>query len=395
MADKYTILQVSTNMKYTLSLVEPIRSSNRPSLCKSKKLAALGFMMVCLLYRPSYIPFLVVWRSAELVSQGLLYLSGRERSSMTNRDRKNHPERPFKGVDESVTRPDEPIYEGPTNDTSPSFIYMTLCRSNWGYGCPSPTSTFFPLYWTCQPAMSVTVEKEDLEEWELEFVKELQRLLILSYADLIKKAHREQLVSTEDALARPPTPPMVVLDSSISSLAEAATGPKPIVKKWAQEVRRKTASCAVAAVSAFASNLDEDWAAVLASNPSNSSDWAPNYPLADVVDKHLAVISDLTKVGTLGISSVFQALQNYVGYSLMLSQAIERKFGSLEVRNMELAKTIEKSHESNSELTALLDDVEEKLNCYQESTENFQDQLKATMCQSKDHLLAKQESNRV
>ncbi|RDX93891.1 hypothetical protein CR513_23794, partial [Mucuna pruriens] len=294
----------------------------------------------------------------------------------------------------------------------------------------SSSNPLFPFHWTCQPTVSKTVEEEDLEEWELEFVKKLQRLPTLPCADLIKKelkalreivvsrspnlviapllapstqattlspalalpaqpiveAHTEQLLSTKDALTWPPTPPTVILDSPTDSPVEAAPILEPVVKKRAQEVadsqdrqvRTKTASHIVAVVGAFASNPLEDWAAVLANRPSNPSVWAPNYPLANA--------------GTLGISGVFQALQNYVGYSLVLSRATKRKFKSLEARNKGMAKTIEKSHEDNLKLVATLHDVEEKINCYKESTENLHDQLKVAVCQAKDHVLAKQES---
>ncbi|RDY03011.1 hypothetical protein CR513_13461, partial [Mucuna pruriens] len=155
----------------------------------------------------------------------------------------------------------------------------------------------------------------------------------------IVEVHTEQAVPANDASTRPPTPLMVVLDSPIDSPVET----------------------------------------------TSSLELASNYPLVDVVNNHLAICFDLTKAGMLGISGVFQALQNYVGYSLVFSHAVERKFGSLEAHNKEMAKTIEKSIEDNLKLAISLHDVEEKLNCYRKFTENLQDQLKVAVYQAKDH----------
>ncbi|RDX82667.1 hypothetical protein CR513_36520, partial [Mucuna pruriens] len=47
---------------------------------------------------------------------------------------------------------------------------------------------FFPLYWTSQPAVSVTVIEKDMEKWESEFIEELNDLPILSCAEIIKGA---------------------------------------------------------------------------------------------------------------------------------------------------------------------------------------------------------------
>ncbi|RDX71249.1 hypothetical protein CR513_49432, partial [Mucuna pruriens] len=49
---------------------------------------------------------------------------------------------------------------------------------------------FFPLSWTHQPAVSVTVRRKDLEEWEDAFVRELEELPLLPSADIIKGVGR-------------------------------------------------------------------------------------------------------------------------------------------------------------------------------------------------------------
>ncbi|RDX99390.1 hypothetical protein CR513_17566, partial [Mucuna pruriens] len=44
---------------------------------------------------------------------------------------------------------------------------------------------YFPLYWTSQPAVSVTIVRKDLEKWEDEFIVELETLPYLSCSELI------------------------------------------------------------------------------------------------------------------------------------------------------------------------------------------------------------------
>ncbi|RDY07419.1 hypothetical protein CR513_08483, partial [Mucuna pruriens] len=46
-----------------------------------------------------------------------------------------------------------------------------------------------PTLLTDSSVVFITIEKEDLEEWEYEFVRELQRLSTLSYVDLIKMGY--------------------------------------------------------------------------------------------------------------------------------------------------------------------------------------------------------------
>ncbi|RDX91251.1 hypothetical protein CR513_26790, partial [Mucuna pruriens] len=47
---------------------------------------------------------------------------------------------------------------------------------------------FFPLHWTPQPALSVTVSSKELEGWEKEYIAELSRLPLLLSSDIIKGA---------------------------------------------------------------------------------------------------------------------------------------------------------------------------------------------------------------
>ncbi|RDX58531.1 hypothetical protein CR513_62148, partial [Mucuna pruriens] len=47
---------------------------------------------------------------------------------------------------------------------------------------------FFPLYWTPQPVVFVSIARKDLEKWEDELIEELNDMPFLSSADLIKGA---------------------------------------------------------------------------------------------------------------------------------------------------------------------------------------------------------------
>ncbi|RDX61947.1 hypothetical protein CR513_59775, partial [Mucuna pruriens] len=173
----------------------------------------------------------------------------------------------------------------------------------------SSSELFFPLHWTCQSVVSVTVKKEDLKEWELEFVEELQRLPTLSCVELIKKGDQPSTLlfyttlemkvlkkkvasrspapivassneaNTSSTSTRLPTPPTIVLDSLTNSQAKVVASSSGVAKKHPQEVvdnqerplRMKVFLKAVAVVGASTSNTEENWRVILASQPSSPS----------------------------------------------------------------------------------------------------------------------------
>ncbi|RDX91360.1 hypothetical protein CR513_26670, partial [Mucuna pruriens] len=79
---------------------------------------------------------------------------------------------------------------------------------------------FFPLYWTQQPIVSISVGKDNLEEWENEFVEELGDVPTLSSVDLIKgtglsgqalrglKKKWAQLTTSNDVVSTALAPPL-------------------------------------------------------------------------------------------------------------------------------------------------------------------------------------------
>ncbi|RDX63438.1 hypothetical protein CR513_58132, partial [Mucuna pruriens] len=79
--------------------------------------------------------------------------------------------------------------------------------------------SFFPLYWTSRPTVSITVHRDDLEEWEEEFVEELSHFHTLYSIKLIKNKP-EPSCPVEEASHAPST---IVLDSLEGSPTQADT----------------------------------------------------------------------------------------------------------------------------------------------------------------------------
>ncbi|RDY13061.1 hypothetical protein CR513_02070, partial [Mucuna pruriens] len=64
---------------------------------------------------------------------------------------------------------------------APSDVGPNLLMDSFG-------ELFFPLYWTPQPAVLVSIDRDDLEEWEVEFVEELGDMSTLSSEPVEKRA---------------------------------------------------------------------------------------------------------------------------------------------------------------------------------------------------------------
>ncbi|RDX87841.1 hypothetical protein CR513_30639, partial [Mucuna pruriens] len=85
----------------------------------------------------------------------------------------------------------------------------------------------FPLYWSNQPAILVTVDQDHLESWEEEFVVELNQLPTLSYSKLISaKGHRCMRARSSLSMT------LGVIEASllaVARLVEEKTQPPPVV----------------------------------------------------------------------------------------------------------------------------------------------------------------------
>ncbi|RDX65630.1 hypothetical protein CR513_55691, partial [Mucuna pruriens] len=65
----------------------------------------------------------------------------------------------------------------------------------------------FPFYWMDQPTVSITVGRDDLEDWEEKFMKDLSYLSMLSCSTLItnKGYTTKELMSLKKKTSRSPT----------------------------------------------------------------------------------------------------------------------------------------------------------------------------------------------
>ncbi|RDX67034.1 hypothetical protein CR513_54126, partial [Mucuna pruriens] len=70
--------------------------------------------------------------------------------------------------------------------------FFKVCQGKSGPSLMTDQSgtPYFPLYWTSQPAVSVTIVRKDLEKWEDEFIHELETLPHLFCSELIRGTGR-------------------------------------------------------------------------------------------------------------------------------------------------------------------------------------------------------------
>ncbi|RDX87039.1 hypothetical protein CR513_31532, partial [Mucuna pruriens] len=66
-----------------------------------------------------------------------------------------------------------------------SFLEISQGKSGPNILADQSGTPYFPLYWTSQPAVSVTIVRKDLEKWEDEFIAKLETLPHLSCSELI------------------------------------------------------------------------------------------------------------------------------------------------------------------------------------------------------------------
>ncbi|RDX87957.1 hypothetical protein CR513_30507, partial [Mucuna pruriens] len=99
------------------------------------------------------------------------------------------------------------------------------------------------------------------------------------------------------------------------------------------------------------SGPSSNWKVVLHGNPNNTSIWSCHFPLAEVVDQHLASPSDLEEVKVFGLPGGFKALEAYAIYSLVLAQTLKCRYGNL-------GCYAKKMREENSKLKMTLETIE-------------------------------------
>ncbi|RDX77399.1 hypothetical protein CR513_42491, partial [Mucuna pruriens] len=265
---------------------------------------------------------------------------------------------------------------------------------------------FFPLHWTPQLAVSVTVSWTEVEDWEKEFIKELSQFPVLPSAHIIKgrgysakhlkniKKRMSQTAESEVGVSAVPlsatdpeaqqalvesarVPLVVLLDSSAISSQPTETssvpgGKRAVVDQLFDRPGKR----------ATLSKADHD------REPSLLS-WTPPNPLHEVIDRSLTTSADKSTVEGLGVSGTFGVLQQYAGYSMVLARAAKVEFASIEKRNHSLANRLSLVNEENVKLITAYSEAEAKINNYRDAIACLQEDLQGTITKNKDLLLAK------
>ncbi|RDX70825.1 hypothetical protein CR513_49891, partial [Mucuna pruriens] len=92
--------------------------------------------------------------------------------------------------------------------------------------------SLFPMYWTDQPAISVSVDWDELQDWEDKFVEERGRISSLSCSNLISNKGGysiKDIVAMRECSSRFTTPSVAEASPlSVTQLAEERTQPPPV-----------------------------------------------------------------------------------------------------------------------------------------------------------------------
>ncbi|RDX88231.1 hypothetical protein CR513_30209, partial [Mucuna pruriens] len=188
----------------------------------------------------------------------------------------------------------------------------------------------FPLYWTSQPAVSITVAQKDLETWEKEFISRLETLprlfcseLIRGSVKLLKDLKQSMPVEDEGASAAADIPQAVMpvqeipaqqSPSSARSEAAAWSVEEPI----AEEVRRPEKR----------PRTDGSDSESGLGRPSHSI-WSRSKFITEAVDQNVLTPAEGSLVGQLGISGTLDTIQRLAGCTAILARAAEVQFGPM------------------------------------------------------------------
>ncbi|RDY04812.1 hypothetical protein CR513_11427, partial [Mucuna pruriens] len=298
---------------------------------------------------------------------------------------------------------------------------------------------FFPLSWTHQPAVSISVNLVDLEGWEKEFAKELDELPLLPSAKIIKDADYSsrslrELKKWKAAMmaeanpppatdsAEPSTAAAFVDPSAAVASAEPLAAAEPAPFEAASDEASDSTSLVVlnnTAPSPNAEQLEGDsspqserrpskrthveephsedaevetksqpvgsfhWDALITGNPTSSSVMGPPVFLGQAMDKGLASAGG-NKVQQLGVTGTCQTLQQYAAYSLILARAAEKEFGRLESQSRSSEELVQKLQADFLHLSKVCTEKEMKINSYRSVTAALKEDLTKTVAKNKD-----------
>ncbi|RDX84656.1 hypothetical protein CR513_34256, partial [Mucuna pruriens] len=270
---------------------------------------------------------------------------------------------------------------------------------------------FFPLSWTHQPAVSITVRRKDLKEWEDAFARELEELPVLPSADIIKgtgysshalrdlkkraaqmtKEEHQSAASAEPLAAAEPSPQRRASKETSNSpslvvLNQATHTSSPIVQeanesssRESEERPKKHAHIEepdiVEPVEVDPPSTDFRWDTLLIGYPPTSSIWGPTSLLGQAVDKGLASFFDNHKVKQLGVVGACNALQQYATYSLVLARAVDKEFGRLESQRKSCAERAKKAEIEFLNLSKAFSEVEVKIKTFRSANAALEEDL--------------------
>ncbi|RDX86123.1 hypothetical protein CR513_32589, partial [Mucuna pruriens] len=188
---------------------------------------------------------------------------------------------------------------------------------------------FFPLHWTRQPAISISVDRKDLERWEDAFISELEKLPLLSSTKIIKGTGYSthsllELKKNKALLAAQSSGPAEPQENAQASDEGTSRTPSIIGAQEESTKRPRKHPHLSEAVAEEASHpVGDQRGFVLTDCPIDFS------ALTTTVDQVLASPSLGQEVERLEMTSACRAIQHYT-YNLILARAAEKELGLLE-----------------------------------------------------------------
>ncbi|RDX71497.1 hypothetical protein CR513_49145, partial [Mucuna pruriens] len=307
---------------------------------------------------------------------------------------------------------------------------------------------FFPLYWTHQPAVSITVDLDNLDSWEKAFAKELGELPLLPSAKIIKgddystsvlrelkrkaaersEKEKQAATSAEPIAAAEPHSQQETneVDSDTTSMAmqeavnetvgmeaevvisgsplrfdEPTVGESPAldtevpgVEEERPAKRRATETPAMDTAEVegrLQASPGFQWDSLLSGVPSSSTRGPPSL-LGQAVDQGLGS-SDNNQVKKLRVAGTCKIVQQHAAYALIFARAAEKEFGKLESHCVAYEKRAAKFEADFLAASKACTEAEVKINSYRSATACLEEDLQRTISKNKDLTAANYELN--
>ncbi|RDY11334.1 hypothetical protein CR513_04028, partial [Mucuna pruriens] len=269
---------------------------------------------------------------------------------------------------------------------------------------------FFPLQWTRQPAVSTTVDLENLDSWERSFITELKEMPVLHSVEIIKGTGLSSdcglpfavfLIFDQDLEEKKGaglTASFPTVGVEVEAAPLSAAGLTDLPQASQEETSRtpsvfeleKTAPPSLLQADQVRKETDDqpskrphleeitqidhkDFSAGRDVSMPLPSDPRPLFYKSFIraADQTLASSSLGQDVESLGLVRTYAALQQYAAHGFALARATEREFGCLEAERTSWAEQSKKSEEENRKLSSALFEAKTKLNDYKLFTEKL------------------------